>query len=507
MFCSKFAAAVWSSTIGNPTAQPAATPRAADLKKMCLQSLDHSTVAYQRVGEEVLAELFGRCIERDRLASWACRLESLLGLLLRVAQTPSGAALLVEQRVFVLLAYCPLLRHFVLNTDSPYMVPSNTFDSASLVSERQWVTWRRPAHSAWCRVLLLVATILASGATSEEAEVFLQVYNKRFCFVFQTSLQSGHMAVLEEASLMGRVLAFLCQRSAVARSLAAEAAAQAMVFVMNSCLTERSRPSEVFLPRSGEERLAAQVPEMAVGEIPAQAPSIFHQRVEYLGLELLRNLLLALLRISSLPQWLSLAQAATKVTEINPAQGWPTAYQSVFGLKDAGGTAALNAAESDPVRLWAVLMDVTMETGKKAAEYLETLNGQRQEMHRLTIANSAMEADAGDAWLPLSLALVGIGELGAPDGPASPGFASPQAAPGQTPLATAWSPTLPPVTEPRTSNRVRALRYKFAARRPNATPKAQSSSGFVPCNLYKLSRQTSKRGGDSSAVESQLSLL
>mmetsp|Transcript_20292 Transcript_20292/g.48099 ORF Transcript_20292/g.48099 Transcript_20292/m.48099 type:complete len:543 (-) Transcript_20292:109-1737(-) len=34
MFCSKFAAAVWSSTIGNPTAQPAATPRAADLKKM-----------------------------------------------------------------------------------------------------------------------------------------------------------------------------------------------------------------------------------------------------------------------------------------------------------------------------------------------------------------------------------------------------------------------------------------------------------------------------------------
>ena len=26
-----------------------------------------------------------------------------------------------------------------------------------------------------------------------------------------------------------------------------------------------------------------------------------------------------------------------QVTEINPAQGWPTAYQSVFGLKDAGG--------------------------------------------------------------------------------------------------------------------------------------------------------------------------
>eukprot|EP00434_Breviolum_minutum_P005008 symbB.v1.2.004420.t1/scaffold237.1/size257402/10 len=38
-----------------------------------------------------------------------------------VAETPNGVALLMEQRVFVLLAYCPLLRHFVLNTESAYV--------------------------------------------------------------------------------------------------------------------------------------------------------------------------------------------------------------------------------------------------------------------------------------------------------------------------------------------------------------------------------------------------
>lgn len=59
----------------------------------------------------------------------------------------------------------------------------------------------RPAHSAWCRVLLLMSTLLASGAAAEEAEVFIQarsgrcqVYRNRFCYVFQSALQSGRLA-------------------------------------------------------------------------------------------------------------------------------------------------------------------------------------------------------------------------------------------------------------------------------------------------------------------------
>lgn len=431
--------------------------------------------------------------QRATEASLACRLESLVTLLLRVAETPNGVALLMEQRVFVLLAYCPLLRHFVLNTESAYVVPSNTENVSMAEHKRHGLlsAWRRPAQSAWCRVLLLISTMLASGSVPEEAEVFLQVYRKRFCYIFQSALQSGRLAVLEEATLMGRVLA-MSQRSAVARRLAEDAAAQAMIFIMGSCLTERSTPSEVFLPSSGEERLAAQVSPIAVdGETtPAQVPSIFHQRVEYLGLELLRNLLLALLRISSLPQWLGVARPVQVMDLGIKTAGWPTAYQSVFGLKDGGPI--LNS--DDPVRLWALLMDVTLEAGRKAVEYLETLRGQRQEMHRLLIANSG----AGDPWLPLSLALVGVGELNT-EGPQSPGGFSPShLAMGLTPLAATplsptrrvQSPQLGPET--RSAGRARALRYKFAARRPHATLGSQLGTAAPEgINLSELKKLAS----------------
>lgn len=431
--------------------------------------------------------------DRASEASWACRLESMVCFLLRVAEAPKGVALLMEQRVFVLLAYCPLLRHFVLQTESAYVVPKDNTDTASMVLEKRGLlsAWRKPAQSAWCRVLLLMSTILASGAKVEEAEVVLQVYRSRFCYIFQTALQSGRLAVLEEAALMSRVLAFMSPGSALARSLAEDAAAQAMIFIMGSCLTERSAPSEVFLPSSKEERLAAQVPEVLDGEAtPAQVPSIFHQRVEYLGLELMRNLLLALLRISSLPQWLGTAiVTATKVPE--GPQGWPTAYQSVFGLKDGGS--ALNVA--DPVRLWAMLMDVSLEAGRKAVEYLETLRGQREELHRLMIANSATSTD--DPWLPLSLSLVGVGELSTAEGASStPGFSPSHLAMGLTPMAAPHSPTKTHKSSPQLgpekwrSSRVRALRYKFAARRPHATMGGQLCSatpeGVTLAELKKL---------------------
>ena len=71
-----------------------------------------------------------------------------------------------------------------------------------------------------------------------------------------------------------------------------------------------------------------------------QVPSIFHQRVEYLGLELLRNLLLALLRITSSAAWLGSAPRHIVVPSM--AQGWPTAYQSIFGLKDGGARVDLH---------------------------------------------------------------------------------------------------------------------------------------------------------------------
>eukprot|EP00439_Symbiodinium_sp_Y106_P067406 s49_g11.t1 len=296
-----------------------------------------------------------------------------------VAQTPSGAALLAERRIFQLLAFCPLLREFVLSNESSYVVPANSIDGTPLVmAEKQrrnlLAAWRRPAHSSWCRVLLLVATILSSVSAPSGAEHFLQVYRERFCFVFQTNLQSGRLAALEEATLMARVLAFLSNSCSLAQSLATDASLRAMIFIMASCLTERSSPSEVFLPISAEERAAALVQQVAVDgdSTSAQARQSGRRKKE--------SLLLALLRISSSPQWAlgRASQVTGSVALPPPAPGWPTAYQSVFGLKNAGGNAALGS-ETDVLRFWAALMDVVLEAGRKALEVLETLRGTRQE--------------------------------------------------------------------------------------------------------------------------------
>lgn len=422
-------------------------------------------------------------------AAMASRLDATVGVLLRVAQTPSGAALLAERRIFQLLAFCPLLREFVLSNESSYVVPANSIDGTPLVmAEKQrrnlLAAWRRPAHSSWCRVLLLVATILSSVSAPSGAEHFLQVYRERFCFVFQTNLQSGRLAALEEATLMARVLAFLSNSCSLAQSLATDASLRAMIFIMASCLTERSSPSEVFLPISAEERAAALVQQVAVDgdSTSAQVPSIFHQRVEYLGLEVTRSLLLALLRISSSPQWAlgRASQVTGSVALPPPAPGWPTAYQSVFGLKNAGGNAALGS-ETDVLRFWAALMDVVLEAGRKALEVLETLRGTRQELNRLLISSCAPPGnkEEGDAWLPLSLALVGVGEQSTGDGSQeeTPGFSPSKLAKGLTPMAAPLSPTTraaSPILGPgetRTGPRVgrnRSMRFKFAARKPHS---------------------------------------
>lgn len=325
---------------------------------------------------------------------------------------------------------------------------------------------------------------------------------------------------------------------------------------MGSCLTERAAVSETFLPRSREERRAAQVgvlqafhPVSAafralrtslelrshvspwlldLGRCPkwlwtakprrrrpadpqflyiisrapaldSEVPSIFHQRVEYLGLELLRNLLLALLRITSGATWL--ASGARTVLVQQMAQGWPTAYQSIFGLKDGGlggkergeswvkslilydymvflsrfSMSSPGSVQADPVRLWAVLMDVPGQEQVELCGYgrlratrrasLSGLVGGRSKgrgvlgdlkipqggarsarlqgdpmrfrsctdcssRNRLSevrdrggdVGISSLEGFGsaekgsfrpGDAWLPLSLALVGVGELSA----------------------------------------------------------------------------------------------
>jgi len=467
-------------------------PQEVLLSRLLTCSFCAFTVSPNRIGNAPARKAASLCVwSRASEAALASRLDATVGVLLRVAQTPSGAALLAERRIFQLLAFCPLLREFVLSNESNYVVPANSIDGAPLVmAEKQrrnlLAAWRRPAHSSWCRVLLLVATILSSVSAPSGAEHFLQVYRERFCFVFQTNLQSGRLAALEEATLMARILAFLSSSCSLAQSLATDASLRAMIFIMASCLTERSSPSEVFLPISAEERAAALVHQVAVDgdSTSAQVPSIFHQRVEYLGLEVTRSLLLALLRISSSPQWAlgRTSKVTGSVALPPPAPGWPTAYQSVFGLRNAGGNAALSS-ETDLLRFWAALMDVVLEAGRKALEVLETLRGTRQELNRLLISSCAPpgnKEEGSDVWLPLSLALVGVGEQSTGDASQdeTPGFSPSKLAMGLTPMAAPLSPTtratspLLGPSETRTGARVsrnRSMRFKFAARKPHST--------------------------------------
>eukprot|EP00438_Fugacium_kawagutii_P026129 Skav217688 [mRNA] locus=scaffold2051:19337:24733:+ [translate_table: standard] len=96
----------------------------------------------------------------------------------------------------------------VLNTESAYVVPSNASDNVSMMAEHKrhglLSAWRRPVHSAWCRVLLLVSNLVSSKAASPcsgEVEMFLQVYRNRFCYIFQSALQSGRLAAARLQSL------------------------------------------------------------------------------------------------------------------------------------------------------------------------------------------------------------------------------------------------------------------------------------------------------------------
>ncbi|CAE8702771.1 unnamed protein product, partial [Polarella glacialis] len=464
-------------------------------------------------------------------ASWACRLDAVLNLLLGVAQTAPGAALLAEQRAFILLAYCPLLRFGALPPQdsgqfpAAYVMPVATGDAAQgIVAPSRAAAlapWRRPLHASWCRALLLASTMLASAPQlAGEAQVFLQAYAPRLRYVFHYGLQTGHMAVLEEASLACRLLALMSGKCPLAESLVAEAATRALVFVVGSCLTERSTASEVFLPTSGDERIAAKVA-IDCESAPAVVPSVFHQRVEYLSLGLLRNVLFALLRIASSPLWLGGAAAvaawpASKAAVVNAsAPGWPTTSQSVFGLRTSGS--GISSADSgDPARIWSAVMDVALEGARKVVEILSSLQSQVQASRMLVEScaqpgNDTSAFEGESPWLPLSLSLVGLEEVSSPSGAQDGvrGGASPaNLARGLTPMAAPRSPSrmasaLSPPLSPLDSSGARGskrrssqapqpvntgLRYRWAARRPHAVLGGQLAPGAAPegVTLFEL---------------------
>lgn len=375
----------------------------------------------------VMAPMWDRAVE----AAWASHLNSVLSVLLAVSQTPEGSVSLAEHRCFALLAYCPLLHASVLppstsaggagHFPAAYSWPASGASGAggafrggfgalagSGSGSSAAVAWRRPLHGSWCRTLLLVASMLASAPQlSAEAAIFLEAYAPRLRYLFRNGLQLGHMALLEEAAAACRMLALMSQRSGLAESLLADAATQSFIFVLNTCLTDRSAPSEVFLPASGAEFLGAQPlasssdAPASVGA-PAAVPSIFHQRVEYLALDFLRNLLVALLRAASSPTWLRHVAAAGAALPTAPtAPGWPVA-PSLLGFGAAPGAPGASgvafAGEAGQLRLWAAVMDVALEGARRVVEILEGLHKDGHE--NLLLASSVATAPSNAAFLP-----------------------------------------------------------------------------------------------------------
>jgi len=435
-------------------------------------------------------------------SAWACRLDGVLNVLLAVAQSPEGAVLVAEQRVFLLLAHCPLLRRVVLPPQeggqfpAAYMRPTSSDAVAMSTGLAGGAAWRRPLHGSWCRALLLVSTILASAPQlATEAKVFLEVYLPRLRHIFSSGLRSGHVAMLEEATIACRMLALMANRCELAKSVLVNSATQAFVFVTSTCLSERAAPSEVFIPISAIEKLGAWLPTDCEAS-PAIVPSVFHQRVGYLALEFQRNLLSALLRVASAPNWLNTAGAATgstaAVAQVAAPGVWPNT-QSILGLRQRGPGTGFGVTDvgNSPLRLWAAVMDVTLEGSRRVIEILEVL---REALRDQQQASFLLASSGGStAQVPLSFALAplepeskGFETIALSSGLPSPGgLAKGLTPPTSAKFAGLLSPTLSPSTsskkpKAKESQTEKALYYKHLVLRPDSSVGGQAVPGLVP---------------------------
>jgi len=383
--------------------------------------------------------LTARAWDRAVEASWACQLDAVLDVLSAISQTTAGSVLLGEQRVFVFLAHCPLLQAAVLPLDgasqfpAAYAWPQDRVNSGMLRGRAWMGPWRRPLHTSWCRALLLVAALLASAPQlGPEALVFLETYAPRLQYVFCKGLQSKHLAILEEAAAACRVVAVLAHQG-IAAPLLVDAAMQASSFIVNACLSERSAPSELFLPVATLEKIGAGV--ATDGEVsPAAVPSVFHQRIEYLALDFLKSFLVGMLRLASSPAQMAggfglrsgFAQARTAAVAGTGQHGgsWPMPIPSVLGLPTPGSLAfgPAEAGRSWHERCWASVMDVVMEGCRRVLEIMEALLNPRQAPLLLvsSVSSTGSSRDGrsesdfladplmGNLLLPLSLALAAL---------------------------------------------------------------------------------------------------
>lgn len=406
-------------------------------------------------------------------AAQAQLLDSVLLALLGIARTPSGVRLLVEQRAFVHLAHTPCLREAILprsNGSFPdaYTVPGG-YASVHLLAQGNGigVPWRRPLHASWVRTLLLAAAVLDSAPqTSSDVQGFLEAFELRLHFVFRQGVQSGQMALLEEGAAVAKVLSFLPGHASFTQRLLADASSQALAFAIGICLVDRTSPSEVLLPVSASERVAAGISSDEAA--PAVVPSVFHQRAVYLALDLFRSLLKALLKLPFAPGSfgnLDLSAAAWDSQQLYANSGM--------------------AHISDPHRNWTMAMDVVLEGARRVAEYLENLQENAQDAALLVIAREGSKEmllfdNAQDQSLELPLAL-GL----APSEPVAPDKATLASSPLLSPKIGA-SPPHSPKTPGRRKSRIGSgssssgRMYQRLVARPKWSFGGQVALGVIP---------------------------
>lgn len=266
----------------------------------------------------------------------------------------------------------------------------------------------------------------------------------------------------------------------MAETLLADAASQSLIFIVRTCLADASSPLEVFAPVSAVERLSARL-DTENETVPAEVPSIFHQRIQFLALNLSRNVLLALLRVVSTSVWRSNVAAWvssspwTSSASASAPKGWSN-MPSVLGLR-ARSSGSLGVGDSDeqagPQRLWAALMDIALEGAQRYVGILEVL----RKNHTFPLLSVSARKES---LIPLSLSIAALGEEASPT---DSGWASPQHLSLKAPLPhhpPGQSPASPTLGAKRKSEKRSPMNYKCMALRPDSWVGGQANAGVVP---------------------------
>eukprot|EP00392_Amoebophrya_sp_AT5.2_P013877 g14009.t1 len=194
----------------------------------------------------------------------------------------TGATLLLEYGI---------LEHAASNVGLQAFYGNGVVETSAYADEA-----RKPLHCSWTQLLALVAQLLATAGPSSSFDQFLNGYEERFLYLLEERDMITELAMLEEVVMMSKILAHLPAHDARTTYLLCMAL-QTQHFLASVLLSENEvTSSDVIRPLTVTERIAGRAGQIHTF-LPAEVPSIFHQRAQYLCYEMSRHLLSALLKL------------------------------------------------------------------------------------------------------------------------------------------------------------------------------------------------------------------